>query len=61
MDNDWNEMWTHWKTMRTMHMVGTRESLYSVKTSLGVPTIMIDLAVMSVIPSVNLHSRDSCL
>ena len=46
---------TEWTTLNT-HMVGTCESLYSANTSLGVPTIIMDLAMISVTPSLNLYT-----
>ena len=43
------------QTTGNTHMVGTCESLYSANTSLGAPTITMDLARISVTPSLNLH------
>ena len=43
-----------WNHHQLAYTVGTCESLYSVKTSRALPTILIDTAIMSVTPSLNL-------
>lgn len=71
---EWNATYAEWNGMdcelerecgsntdQTTHMVGTCESLYSANTSLGAPTITMDLARISVTPSLNLQEHALCI